>query len=94
MKFKDMPYERVNFDEVEKELKGLMEEFDAAKSGEEQFAVHQKFYELNDKALTLTPRILSMKKRRNITMRSCLCTATWYWLTKKSFMIPLTESIW
>ena len=53
MKFKDMPYERVNFDEVEKELKGLMEEFDAAKSGEEQFAVHQKFYELNDKVSTL-----------------------------------------
>ncbi len=53
MKFKDMPYERVDFDQVEKELKALMEEFDAAKSGEEQFAVHQKFYELNDRVSTL-----------------------------------------
>lgn len=53
MKFKDMPYERVDFDQVEKELKTLMDEFDAAKSGEEQFAVHQKFYELNDRVSTL-----------------------------------------
>lgn len=53
MKFKDMPYERVDFDQVEKELKALMEELDAAKSGEEQFAVHQKFYELNDRVSTL-----------------------------------------
>lgn len=30
MKFKDMPYERVDFDKVEKEMKTLMEEFDAA----------------------------------------------------------------
>ena len=53
MKFKDMSYERVDFDQVEKELKTLMDEFDAAKSGEEQFAVHQKFYELNDRVSTL-----------------------------------------
>lgn len=53
MKFKDMPYERVDFDQVEKELKALSKEFDAAKSGEEQFAVHQKFYELNDRVSTL-----------------------------------------
>lgn len=53
MKFKDMPYERVDFEQVEKDLKALMEEFDAAKSGEEQFAVHQKFYELNDRVSTL-----------------------------------------
>lgn len=53
MKFRDMPYERVDFEQVEKELKALMEEFDAAKSGEEQFAVHQKFYELNDRVSTL-----------------------------------------
>ena len=53
MKFKDMPYERVDFDQVEKDLKGLMEELEAAGSGEEQFAVHQKFYALNDKVSTL-----------------------------------------
>lgn len=49
MKFKDMPYERVNVEEAEKEFKQLMEEFRAAKSGEEQFAVHQKFYTLQSR---------------------------------------------
>ena len=52
MKFKDMPYERVDFDRVEKELKALMEEFDAAGSGEEQFAVHQKYYKLTGEVET------------------------------------------
>ena len=53
MKFKDMPYQRVDFDEVEKQMRALMEEFDAAKDGEEQFAVHQKYYALTDKVGTL-----------------------------------------
>ena len=53
MKFSDMPYERVDFEQVEKDLKNLMEEFDQAKSGEEQFAVHEKFYQLDDKVSTL-----------------------------------------
>lgn len=52
MKFKDMPYERVNVEEAEKEFKQLMEEFRAAKSGEEQFAVHQKFYTLQSRIYT------------------------------------------
>ncbi len=52
MKFKDMPYERVDFEQVEKEMKALMEEFEQAKSGEEQFQVHQKFYALTDKTDT------------------------------------------
>ncbi len=53
MKFKDMPYTRVDFDEVEKELRALMEEFDKAESSEEQFAVHQKYYELTGRVSTL-----------------------------------------
>ena len=53
MKFQDMPYERLDFTQVEKEMKQLMEEFDAAKSGEEQFAVHQKYYALTDRVSTL-----------------------------------------
>ena len=53
MKFQDMPYERVDFAQVEKNMKQLMEEFDAAKSGEEQFAVHQKYYALTDKVSTM-----------------------------------------
>ncbi len=52
MKFKDMPYERVDFDRVEKEMKALMEDFDAAKSGEEQFEVHRKYYKLTDQVET------------------------------------------
>ena len=53
MKFKDMPYQRVDFEEVEKQMRALMEEFDRAKDGEEQFAVHQKYYALTDKVGTL-----------------------------------------
>lgn len=53
MKFQDMPYERVDFVQVEKDMKQLMEEFDKAASGEEQFKVHQKYYELTDKVSTL-----------------------------------------
>ncbi len=53
MKFKDMPYQRVDFDEVERQMRALMEEFDAAKDGEEQFAIHQKYYALTDKVGTL-----------------------------------------
>lgn len=53
MKFHDMPYERVDFDKAQQELKNLMEEFDRAGSGEEQFAVHQKYYELTDRVSTM-----------------------------------------
>ena len=52
MKFKDMPYQRVDFEQVEKDMKALMEEFDNAASGEEQFRVHQKYYDLTDRAHT------------------------------------------
>ena len=53
MKFQDMPYERVDFDEVKKQFEELMAEFDAAKSGEEQFEVHKKYYELSGHVSTL-----------------------------------------
>lgn len=52
MKFKDMPYERVDFEKATEEMKQLIADFEAAKSGEEQFAVHQKYYELNDRIST------------------------------------------
>ena len=52
MKFKDMPYKRVDFDKVAEDMKALMTELDAAKSGEEQFAVHKKFYALYDTVAT------------------------------------------
>ena len=46
MKFSDMPYERVDFEKVGQELSGLIRELGEAKNGEEQFAVHQRYYAL------------------------------------------------
>lgn len=53
MKFSDMPYERVDFEKVGKELDELIRELGEAKSGEEQFAVHQRYYTLTDHVRTL-----------------------------------------
>ena len=53
MEFKDMPYERVDFEKVAEEFKAIMQEFDAAKSGEEQFEVHKKYYDLTDRVGTM-----------------------------------------
>ena len=53
MKFKDMPYERVDFALVEKEMQELMTAFDRASSGEEQFEIHKKYYDLSDRVNTL-----------------------------------------
>lgn len=52
MKFKDMPYERVDLDKIQEEFNELLEEFKAAKSGEEQFEVHKKYYSFMDKIET------------------------------------------
>lgn len=52
MKFKDMPYERIDFAKAKAELLEIMEKSKAAKSGEEQFEIHKMFYRLNDKIQT------------------------------------------
>ena len=52
-KFKDLPYERVVYEEVEKEYRALIDEFKAAKSGEEQFEVHKKYYALSNRTTTM-----------------------------------------
>ena len=52
MKFCDMPYERIDFDKVKEELLGLMEAFKMAKSAQEQFEIHKKYYRLSDKVST------------------------------------------
>ncbi|MDO4470240.1 MAG: M3 family oligoendopeptidase [Bacillota bacterium] len=52
MKFKDMPYERIDFAKAKAELLEIMERSKAAKSGEEQFEIHKIFYRLNDKIQT------------------------------------------
>lgn len=54
VKFTEMPYERVVYEDVEGKFLAIMEEFKAAKSGEEQFAVHEKYYELCDYVYTYT----------------------------------------
>ncbi|MCH5339838.1 MAG: M3 family oligoendopeptidase [Acetatifactor sp.] len=53
MKFKDMPYERIDFAQVEKEMKELTMALSQAASGEEQFEIHKKFYALTDRVNTL-----------------------------------------
>ncbi|SHO54202.1 M3 family oligoendopeptidase [Anaerocolumna xylanovorans] len=52
MKFNDIPYERVDMEEVRKSFNELIKEQSAAKSGEEQFEIHKKAYRLIDKVLT------------------------------------------
>ncbi len=52
MKFCDMPYERVDFEKAKEELLQLMQEFQEAKSGEEQFEIHKRYYKLADRVST------------------------------------------
>lgn len=53
MKFRDMPYQRVDFAQVESRMKELMEAFDGAADGPGQFAVHKQYYELMDQVNSL-----------------------------------------
>ncbi len=48
MKFSEMPYKRINIEEVQNFFKKLIEEFNNAKSGEEQFEIHKKYYKMMD----------------------------------------------
>lgn len=48
-----MPYERIDFAKVQEEMGELIRELEAAKSGEEQFEVHKKYYALTDRVMTL-----------------------------------------
>lgn len=54
MKFQDMPYQRVDFSEVENQMKELILALEQAKSGEEQFEIHKKYYALTDRVNTLS----------------------------------------
>jgi len=53
MKFSEMPYSRVDIEQLKRDFAGLMQELDSAKSGEEQFEVHKKYYRITDHASTL-----------------------------------------
>lgn len=48
MKFQDMPYERVDLDQVKNEFRQLTEELKQAQSGEAQFEIHKKYYKLTN----------------------------------------------
>lgn len=52
MKFTEMPYQRVDFEEVKRDFAKLERELDSASSGEEQMAVHQKYYKLTGTVMT------------------------------------------
>ena len=52
MKFSDMPYTRVNMDKVKAFFEKLIEDSRAAKSGEEQLALHRSYYEFSDEVVT------------------------------------------
>ena len=54
VKFSQMPYERVDFDGLKLEFERLEKALDDAQSGEEQFAIHQRYYELTGYVQTMT----------------------------------------
>ena len=52
MKFQDMPYTRVDMEQLKRDFLQLTQDFRSAASGEEQFAVHKRYYELTDHVYT------------------------------------------
>ena len=91
MRFQDMPYERIDFAKVQEEMGELIRELEAAKSGEEQFVVHKKYYALTDRVMTL---INSTRKSTNTMMSRARYSVIWCWLIRRNYMNPPTERIW
>ncbi len=54
MKFSEMPYERVDFEKLKKEVVALTEELKNAKSGEEAFAINEKVTKAYEHAQTMS----------------------------------------
>lgn len=52
MKFKDMPYKRVDMEAAKQELATIMKEFEAAKTAQEQLEVHKRYYALSERMQT------------------------------------------
>ncbi len=52
MKFREMPYKRVDFEEVRKQFAELETALEKASSGEEQMEVHQRYYKLTGAVMT------------------------------------------
>ena len=53
MKFSEMPYTRVDFPAVIAQAQEIIQRASSAKSGEEQFEIHQEFNKLMDHVRTL-----------------------------------------
>ena len=53
MKFSEMPYERIDMEQLKQNMQDLIEEFAKCESGEEQFAVHKKYYDLTNHASSM-----------------------------------------
>jgi M3 family oligoendopeptidase len=53
MKFSEMPYKRIDLNETKAKYEELIKEFANAKSGEEQFEVHKKYYKFSDEIDTM-----------------------------------------
>ncbi len=52
MKFNEMNYERIDIEKAAADLKGLENVLGRAQSGQEQFDIHKKYYELTDHVMT------------------------------------------
>ena len=52
MKFSEMPYKRVDFEQVKADFTQLENKLEKAASGAEQLAVHEKFYKLTGSVMT------------------------------------------
>ena len=85
MKFAEMPYQRVDTEAVVAALKELTQELKAAKSGEEQFEIHQKFYALRDEYNTTIQIAM---------IRSDVDTADEFYSAEKHCTILRTEKYW
>ena len=51
-KLSELPYERITIESFDKDASEIINEFNAANSGEEQFLVHKKYYTLIEKVKT------------------------------------------
>ncbi len=59
MKFSEMPYTRVDFPAVIAQAQEIIQRASSAKSGEEQFEIHQEFNKLMDHVRPFTPSPIS-----------------------------------
>ena len=99
MKFSEMPYKRIDMEEVEKEYKSIIERTKNAKSGEEQFEIHREYYKFTadvqtSMELAMIRPMNFMRKKAISMMRSDRSSASMRMNTEKYFMILLTETIW